>query len=161
MNQFKTYQFGGKNSSPLGSFGALLALVAVLFVGFYMIKGLFAILSIVAPILLLGALVLDYKTVTGYGKFLWRLLRENPLYGVLGIVLTVVGWHIVSGFLFIKALTTRGMRRAIENVERRQKGEYVAYEEVTDEEDFLELPKAEPSKQKPTSKSGGYEDLFN
>jgi hypothetical protein len=78
--------------------------------------------------------------------------------GILAVLLTIVGWHVVSGFLFVKAIAKRGIKKAMKNMEEEQQGKYVDYE-VVEEDDFLELPESNPQK-KTSHRNNEYDDLF-
>ena len=85
----------------------LLLGVAVFFVAlFYIAKGIFTLLSWAFPVFLVGALILDYKVVLGYVKWLFSSLRRNPVFGIVAIVLSVIGIPFVSVFLFLRALAS-------------------------------------------------------
>ncbi len=160
MTQFREYRVGG-GSSPFGFLGPLLIL-ALFFTGlFFLAKGVFWLLSWVAPILLIITLILDYTVVTDFFKFVGKLLRENTIMGILAVLLVIFGYPIVSGFLFFKAIGKRSIKKVVDQVER-EKNTYTEYEEVVEEEEnFLELPplnkKPEPTRQ---TKSNEYDDMF-
>ncbi len=163
MTIYKEFNFGSRNN-PMGNFGPLIGLVLFVFIMYFLITGLFKILSVAAPFLLIGALLLDYTVITDYAKFIFKLLKENPLFGLLAILLTIVGIAPVSGFLFFKAWARRGLKKHISNVEKEYR--YEAYEEVKPEEDdFLILPKIEKPQEVKRNTSDGnkdneYGDLF-
>lgn len=161
MTVYKEFNIGGKQGGPLGSFGPIIALVLFFVLLYFIAKGVFTILSWVAPVLLLATLVIDYKVVIDYFKFIGKLLKDNILLGLVALVLTVIGFPVVSGFLFFKALTRRTIKSKMEEVQKRREGEFVEYEEIEDSEDFLNLPEAEPVKSTRSNKgSNEYEDLF-
>ena len=126
------------SNNPLNALAGLLLLVVVLVTLFMLARFVFRILAFLSPALIIAALILDYKTVTGFGKWLIDLVRRSPLMGIAAIVLTVLGFPLVSAFLAGKALLTRNLRKAREQEEERQTGEYIEFEEV--EEEPLELP---------------------
>jgi len=166
MTVYKEFNVGGgRGGNPLGGFAPLIALVLFFVALFFLAKGVFWLLSWVAPILLLATAVIDYNVIVDYIKFLFKLLKENPIVGIIGIVLSVVGFPIVSGFLFLKAIARRGINAKMEDIKKQKEEEFVPYEEVTDEEDFLELPEIQKA---PSAKGGHkgndtseYEDLFD
>lgn len=162
MTVYKEFNIGGKSGGPFGSFGGVIALVLFFVMLYFLAKGLFWILSLVAPILLIATLVIDHKVVLDYGKFIFKLLKDNPLVGILGIVLSVVGFPIVSGFLFFKALARRTINSKLESIKKEREGEFAEYEEVVEDTDFLELPEVETVQRKPkANNSNEYEDLFD
>ncbi len=135
------------------------AFMVLIFVAmFFLAKGIFTVLSWVAPVLIIGALLINYKTVLGFIKYMWALLKRNPLGGVLGIILSVIGFPILSGFLFGKAILDRKVKKLSDEYQARREGEFVEYEEVIRKETELDLPILE----KPIRSQDGdeYEDLF-
>jgi Na+-transporting methylmalonyl-CoA/oxaloacetate decarboxylase gamma subunit len=92
-------------------------------------------------------------------------LKENPLFGLLAILLTIAGIAPVSGFLFFKAWARRSIKKHVSTIEK-EASKYEDYEEVKPEnEDFLILPKIEkPQEVKRNANDGGkgneYGDLF-
>jgi hypothetical protein len=160
MTIYKEYRVGGGNS-PFGFLGPLLILAVFFGALFFLAKGLFWLLSWVAPVLLIITLVIDYKVVKDFVLFVWKLLKENPAVGVLALVMVIFAYPFVTGYLFIKALGKRSVKNAMDKIEK-DKNTYTDYEEVHDEDDsFLELPplkkKAEPAKQTNTNE---YDDIF-
>jgi hypothetical protein len=123
-------------------------------------KGLFWLLSWVAPVFLIVTLILDYTVITEFIKFVWKLLKENTSMGVLVTALVVLGYPFVSGYLFFKALAKRSVKKVIQQVES-ERNTYTEYEEVKEENDFLELPTLrkynEPNAQVKTNE---YDDMF-
>jgi predicted membrane protein len=161
MTIYKEFNFGSK-SKPLGNFGPLIGLVVFIFIMYFVITGLFKILSVAAPFLLIGAALLDYTVITDYAKFIFKLLKENPLFGLLAILLTIVGIAPVSGFLFFKAWARRSLKKHM-NAMEREANKYEEYEEVKEvkEDDFLILPKIEkPAEIKQDNQGNNYQDLF-
>ncbi|MEL6866692.1 MAG: hypothetical protein AAFP19_19865 [Bacteroidota bacterium] len=152
--------------NPFNSISSILVLVLV-FVGLYFIaKGIFSILTLLAPVLLIGALILDYRVVVNYGKWLVNLLKSNPLMGIGAILLTVFGFPVIAGFLCIKAYLYRKVNKIQKDVEEKRQGEYVDFEEVPDQEapfTTLELPQMEePPKERPRQQQGNdYEQFFD
>ncbi len=155
---------GNQRNSTNGMVGALF-LVLFFVALFFVARAVFNLLAFVAPILFILALVLDYKGVINYGKFILRLVKEQPALGIIAGILSFVGFPVVSGFLFFKAIG----KRMIKSKLKENQSEYAEFEEVEDEEDFLELPELEKpiqgrTKDKNTSSSddiNDYEQLFD
>ena len=147
-----------------------LLIVALVLVSLFMLaRFVFFILSWLSPVLFIAALILDYKEVTGYGKWLIEQVRKNPIMGILAIVLSVLGFPLVSAFLAGKALLTRNVNKAQKQRESEFGGEFINFEEV--EEKPLELPelakvkrpeKKSPPKEPETRdrKEDSYDELF-
>ncbi len=134
------------SNNPLNAVAGLLILVVVLVTLFMLARFVFQILAFLSPVLIIAALVLDYKTVTGFGKWLIDLVRRNALMGIAAIVLTVLGFPLVSAFLAGKALLSRNVRKAREEQEPQKPGEYIDFEELDDRP--LELPELSKMKRR-------------
>jgi hypothetical protein len=157
MTTYKEFNFGKNPQGPLGSFGGIIILTLFFIALYFLAKGLFTILSFVAPVLLILTLIIDYTVVIDYGKFVWNLLKNNVLIGILAVLLTVLGFPIVSGFLFIRALLRKKLKSTLNKYEEKQT--YTEYEEVAETEDFLELPEIH-KQDRPKAKDDDYEELF-
>lgn len=106
---------------------------------FFMMRGIFTILAWAAPFLLIAAVLINYQTIINFGKWMYRLLRRNPIVGIVAVVLSVLGFPVLSGFLFGKSLLDRKMRLLLE--EQNAQDEFVEYEELSNEP--LELKQLE------------------
>ncbi len=73
--------------------------------------------------------------------------------GIVSILLTVVGYPVVAGFLFFKALGKFFIKSKMKEINKK---DYAEYEEVEDE-DFLNLPELD----KQVESKDGYEELFD
>lgn len=136
----------------------------MVFVALYFVaKSVFTILSWVAPVLLILAAIFDYRTIIDYGKWLWNLLRKDILMGIGAVVLTVVGFPVIAGFLFAKALFRKKVGEMEKNMQTEKNGQFVDYEEVESTTyEPLELPQIEPEpKAQPRRNNNEYEDLFD
>ena len=134
------------------------------------VKLLYGYLAI--PLLLI-ALFLNYSVVTDYFTGLFRDIREDTGKGLIKAAATAVGYPFVFGYLALKAYTKRalGSNRPSVKDQRKQKtkdkGDYVKYEEVDDNEDFLDLEDLDKAHAKQKVKStqhksnNDYEDLFS
>ena len=159
MTIYKEFRVGGNSGSPMGFLGPLLILALFFTAMFFFFKGLFRVLNIIAPILLVGTLILDYTVVKDFFIFLLRLLKENPLMGVLSLVLLFFGYPFVSGFLFAKALLRRFAKNKIKAFEK-QRNTYTEYEEIKEKEDnCLELPPVQKTSGK--KPNNPYDDVFS
>lgn len=142
-----------------GIFGFVF-MVLILVALFFIAKGIFKLLALAAPVLIVGALIINYRTVINYFKFILALLQRSPLVGIIAILLSIIGFPILSGVLFAKAIFDRKIRRLRKAHQIRQEGEYVDYEEVSQQpkKENLDLPPMEKSQ--PGKKDNQYEDLF-
>ena len=133
----------------------VLAIVAVVIVA----KGVFKLLALVAPILLIVALVLNYKVVTNFLLTLWNLLKRNPIAGILAVVLCVVFHPLVAAYLALRAGLSRKLNSMKSEFEKRTQGELVDYVEVEDTP--LELPRRPTARPEPRVQDTDYEELFD
>ena len=144
-------------------FNGLLGFLIIVgvFVGlFLLVKELLTTLWWIGPILFAAALLINYRTVLNYFKFVLGLLQRSVLTGVLIIVLSVVAFPILSGMLFMRALVSRKVRRIQQEQYAREQDEYVEFEDITptEKEKKLDLPPLE--KEDPKPKDNRYEGLF-
>ena len=160
MTTHKQYNIGGGKGGPLGSFGPIIMLILGLVILFFVAKGIFNLLWWAALPLFIITLLIDHKVVLDYGKFVLKLLKENPLMGIVAIVLTVVGYPVVSGFLFFKALMKRQFKKVLEKNKPKEE-EFTEYEEIKEAEDFLELPEITKVKQEAPKQGNEYDNLFD
>ncbi len=137
-----------------------LIMVGILVLLFFVARGIFRLLSLIAPVLILLALIIHYRTILNYLRFMLGLLQRSPLVGILAIILSVVGFPILSGILFSKAIVDRKVSRLQQAEQSRRQGEYVDFEEVIrpEREEQLDLPPLE--KEEPRSKDNPYKELF-
>jgi len=157
---------GGIGGTILG----FIIIAALAMVVWFFLKSIFAVLSFVAPVLLISTLFLNFDVVKDYGKFLVNTMKTNPGMGILYGVGTFLAFPLVVAYLFSKALITRQIGKKF----GKKKEKFDGYEDITDkkkeeDEDFLELPELEKPqvtvRQNTNSgaKSRGgneYEDLF-
>ena len=157
--------------NPLNSIFSILVLVLGLAALYFIAKGIFTILAWLAPVFLILAAIIDYKVILNYGKWLINLLKKNPLYGIGGILLTIIGFPVVSGFLLAKAWLSRKINKMNEQYGGEvNSGEYAEYEDLTHEPPTrLELPDFETRQRRPDIKkpdnaktdTSDYEQLFD
>jgi len=128
---------------------------------FFVAKGIFTVLSWIAPVLIVLALLINYRTILNYFKYMWSLLRRNPLGGIIGILLSVVGFPILAGVLFGKSILDRKVSKLQQAYQAKEQEEYVEFEEVirADQEKKLDLPPIE-NEPAPKKEDNRYENLF-
>ena len=102
MTVYKEFSFGG-NQRPMGNFGPIIGLILFLVLAYFVIKGLFTVLAIAAPFLLLLAAILDYTVIIDYAKFIFKMLKENPIFGLVAIV-TAIAYIAVVVIVVIPAV---------------------------------------------------------
>jgi hypothetical protein len=155
-------EFSSNSSNPFNSIFSILMVILVMLGLFYIARFIFTILYYLSPIMLIAALIIDHKVVTGYGKWVVSLFKKNPIMGVGSVLLTVIGFPIVSAFLLGRALFRKRVRQAQEEVEIRREGQFIEYEELDSEP--LELPeiqKEERNKSRDRNSGQDYDHLFD
>ena len=79
--------------------------------------------------------------------------------GILGIILTVIGFPVVSGFLLGKAILDRRIDSYQKKLRKHREGELIDYEDITEERevaDVLELETPTP----PEKPANSYDQFF-
>ncbi len=129
------------------------------------VKVLYSYLAI--PLLLI-ALFLNYSVVTDYFTGLMREIREDTGKGLIKTAASIAGYPFVFAYLALKAWTKRALgskRPSVKDQKAKgkdEKGEYIKYKEV-EEEDFLELEDIDKKvkvKQTQAKNDNDYDDLF-
>jgi cytochrome b subunit of formate dehydrogenase len=146
--------------NPFNSITSIIILVLFFMALYFIAKSVFTILAWIAPVLLIGALIIDYKVVLNYGKWIVNLLKKNILMGIGAGLLTFFGFPVIAGFLFVKALLSKKVNSMKQEVERRQQGEFVDYEEL--DSTPIELPKIEekPRPKQKLPRDDNYDQFF-
>ena len=126
---------------PINVFWLIIVLALILFGLFYLAKGVFTVLTWIAPVLLIATAFINYRIITDYFKMIWAQLQSRPFLGAGLILFTIFGFPLVAGYLFFKAFLHRKVDRLHKEVKKRKEGEYVDYEVVQNR--ALELPPLE------------------
>lgn len=137
--------------------GAIIGLIAL----FWLAKGVFFILNIIAPFLLIITLILNYKVVLGYGTWLLELIKRDLLLGILAAIGTVFFFPVVSAYLFGKMLLLRKVNKMKNEFNTQntfyQNEEFTSYEEVEEiTPNILKLSKTAENQ----SNSNNYDTFF-
>ena len=122
---------------------SLIAGILLFIALFYIAKGVFWVLSWTAPVLLIAALVLDYKVVTDYLLMLWNMILRSPISGILFTAISFVAFPITILYLFGRAWGGYYVRKKVrenasffqqfqENAKQQENEEFVPYEEIKD-----------------------------
>lgn len=124
-----------KRRGPFDSIIALILLGVLMFVLYYAFKGVYKLLYIGAPILLLVTLIINYRVVWMYFVDMINLFRRDVLSGVLKMAFTVLCYPLVIGWLFIKAIFFYKIDQMRQNIDKQtpafQKTLYSDYEEIS------------------------------
>jgi len=128
------------NKNRQNAWYGIILMVIVLVLLFFLVQSLFRILYFLSPVLLILTLIIDYKVFIRFIKMLWSLLKNRTLYGILAVVLSIIGFPIVAGGLFITALMNRRIKKT---AARFGATEEILQEKYSDfeimEEDILDL----------------------
>lgn len=135
------FRINGRKINPI--FGILIT-VLFLVALFMLARFIFRILYFLSPLALIATLIIDYRVVLRFFQQLAGLVRRNALLGAGAILLSVLGFPIVTAYLLIKAIFNRRVRQMEEEATRRREGEYIEYEELDTE--FLDLKQLEEEK---------------
>ena len=128
--------FQVRNVNPLSLIIGLAFFILLLGGLFFVAQGIYLILLYLTPIFLIAALIMDYKVILSYGKWLINKFKSNFLSGITWSLITIVGFPVVSAILCFRAWTQYKVRQ-IEKEQTAPKDEYVDYEIV--EEEQLEI----------------------
>lgn len=165
-NQFSGFRSGGSGKSPF-NFGTLLIAVVALILMFVIARFIFRLLYFISPFLLIATAIIDYKVITGYVGWLINLTKRSTGLGIAAIILSLLGFPIVTAGLFGKALLNRQVRKMQQQqrdeVVHPEIGEYVDFEEVKKErEKPMRLPEIEKREEPRRPKQDNeYDQFFN
>ena len=148
------------NNNPFSSLTGIVLVVLFLVALYFIARAIFTILYYLSPIMIVAALIVDHKVVIGYLKWMVGLLRDNLLLGIGAIVLSVLGFPVLSAFLLSKALFKRQVKKVQDEAQAPREGEYIEFEELDSEP--LELPpiEKEEKKQEPPRQDNRYDEFF-
>ncbi|MFT6337141.1 MAG: hypothetical protein ACJATI_003903 [Halioglobus sp.] len=176
MTTIKQYRIGGNpnggGGGPFGMIGSLIMLTLGLILAYMVIKGVFTLLFWLSPVLLIAGVAVDPKGALNIGKSFITLSKKNPLIPI-GIVILSALWFpvipgvmgaLTGGFLVAKYFVKKKIKKVFnqhtpqESSEESQ--EFVDYEEVNEEEDFLNLPPVEPKAEPQKKSNNEYDNMF-
>ena len=143
MNQFL-------KKSPFGNIGGIIVIAIIMIGLFFLVGQLFKLLYFLAPILLILTLVLNYRVVLDYGKYVLKTLKENPLFGIVIIVLSFLAYPILFTYLLAKAYLSRNAGDS----DGEEGNGFADYEEIA--EDPLDLEDLERSERNRDDDMEGY-----
>lgn len=162
--QFNGFSARGGGKSPF-NLGTLLIAIVALIMLFVVARFIFRILYFLSPFLLIATAIIDYKVITGYVGWLINLTKRNIGLGIAAIIMSLLGFPIVTVGLFGKALLNRQVRqmkqKQHDEVVRPEIGEYVDFEEVK-KEPPMRLPEIEKREEPRRPKQDNeYDQFFN
>lgn len=145
-----------QSNNPIAGIIGVAVMILIVYLLFKVVSGVISIMyGFLGPILLVIALILNYRVVLNYIQWLAKMVKKDTLKGLAYTGLSIVGYPFVSAWLFLKAFLKFRLKRNVNKQEKTKEKEFVEYEEITEEEDFLELPDLEKPKE-----TNRYDDLF-
>jgi hypothetical protein len=134
--QLKDHPYLPNSNSWFGIATIIAGFIALIFAA----KGIFWILSWIAPILFIAALIINYRVPMFYGKMLLDLVKSNPLAGIIVIGLSAAFFPIVAAALLGLTILNRKVVKkfsSLQNEVEKFKNQYTnttaqdtPYEEV-------------------------------
>jgi hypothetical protein len=116
-----SFRVGGNPNNPFGSIINLLIFFAVLAGMYFFIGGVFKLLYLVAPILLIATLIINYRIVADYAIDVFETFRTDILWGAVKVAFTVLCYPLVIGWLFAKSLIYRKVDKIKQQFEEQVK----------------------------------------
>jgi Trk-type K+ transport system membrane component len=116
-----SFRVGGNPNNPFGSIINLLIFFAVLAGMYFFIGGVFKLLYLVAPLLLIATLIINYRIVAEYAIDVFETFRTDVLWGAVKVAFTVVCYPLVIGWLFAKSLIYRKVDKIKQQFEEQVK----------------------------------------
>jgi hypothetical protein len=132
------------SSFRLDGITSILILIGFLVAMYFIVKYTLIALTVVAPILLIAAFIIDRSVIFNYVKWIGSTLKSNPLLGIGAILFTIFGYMLVFTFLFGKAVLKKKFKQAQQQYENERNGELIEFEELESKpsrEKPLDLPK--------------------
>ncbi len=162
---------GGGNQNPFGWIGSIIMLTVGLILAYLVIKGIFTLLFWLSPILFIAGVAIDPNGAMTLGKALVNVSKKNPLIPIAVIVLSAIFFPLVpgilgalvGGFLLTKALVKKKIKKVFninQQAQQQEQEEFAEYEDVTEDESFLELPDVEKEKSQVPRQGNEYDNLF-
>lgn len=122
-----------QNTSPLlKTIVGVIAIVAVIWLIFQVISGLYSLLWYIGPILLIATFIMNKSVIFNYVKWIGKLFKTSPIAGAGAGFLSFVGFPFVSAFLFGKAFLLKKLNVAAGPTARKEE-EFTEFEEVESE----------------------------
>lgn len=159
MAERREFEFnvGGRRVPPiLGIVIFVFILVALYFIA----RSIFWLLSILALPMLIATLIIDYRVVLGYIQWLVNLTKRNLIVGLLAILLSVLGYSLVSVFLLGKALFNRRIRQIEQEHREAKEGKLVDFEELESKPLDLDRLRERRKQPRPRDDDEKYDDFF-
>ncbi len=170
MAIYKEIKVGGSgNQNPFGWLGSIIMLTVGLILVYLVIKGIFTLLFWLSPILFIAGVAIDPNGALAMGNSLVNLSKKNPLIPLAIVILSALWFPLVpgilgalaGGFLLTKALVKKKIKKVFnQHIPQKESEEFVEYEDVTEDESFLELPEIEKEIKQGKQRGNEYDNLF-
>jgi len=148
--------------NPTNSFFGILITIGVLVGLYFLVKGFFAVLSIITPGLLIGAAILNWRVFPDYAKWIWKQLNSNVILGIIAILFTVFLLPVTAGYLFVKAYFRYKGGKMVKEMNQKREAEFAEFEEIKDDVvKPLELPRIEKRTVDKPQETTDYDQLFD
>lgn len=161
MAERRDFEFnvGGRRIPP---FLAIILLVLFLVALFMLTRVIVWIPYLIAIPALIASLIIDYRVALGFVQWVINLTRKNLLAGLVVILLSAIGYPLVSVFLLLKSLFNRKVRQIEKQQQVRREGELVDFEELDSKPLDLDRLKEQEKRleQKRNDTFDEYDELF-
>ncbi|MGE5355149.1 MAG: hypothetical protein ACM3PT_02840 [Deltaproteobacteria bacterium] len=131
----------------INSWLGILIIFGIIFLLFVIIRSLYKLFFILAPVFIILSLILDYRVIAKFGIVLYNLLKHKTSLGIVAVIFTLLGLPFVAAAMFFNSFMN--FRNKL-----RSKSKYTQYIELESKKEEFEL------KEKPEIKVKSYEDLF-
>ena len=172
-----SFQFGSSPKNPFGSIINLLIFFGVLVLMYFFIGGVFKLLYLAAPFLLIATLIINYRIVADYAIDIFETFRTDVLWGAVKVAFTILCYPFVIGWLFAKSLIYRKVDKMKQNFDAQMNAantnfganpsvsaDFADFEELSSEMlDKNKAKKQEPiiiELPKPKDKQDDYDQFF-
>ncbi|MCP9234924.1 hypothetical protein [Lewinella sp. JB7] len=150
--------------SPLATIGGIIISLVVLYVMFSIVGWVVSLLYKFSWLILIAALIIDYKVVLGFFRALQGLFKRNAIYGLVASALTIIFYPFVFLYFLGMALFKKKVREARREADVRRNGQWVDYEELPDkpvdlDTHYEELPPPPPPQPRRRDEPG-YDEYF-
>lgn len=147
--------------SPLATIGGIVISLVVLFVLFSIVGWFISLLYKFSWIILIAALVIDYKVVLAYFTTIKSLFKRKLVYGLVATVFSIVLYPFLFLYFLGIALFKKKVREAREEADVRQNGKWVDYEVLPEEPlDIDTRYEVLPPPPAPRKDDKGYDEYF-
>lgn len=140
-------EFNFRSYNNPNSWLGVIIITAVIIVIFLILKSIYKLFFILAPVFIALSVILDYRVIAKFGILLYNLLRHKTSLGIVAVIFTLLGLPFVAAAMFFNSFMN--FRTKLLN-----KKSYTDYVEIEDKknEDKLDLDSE--------IKVKSYEDLF-